>query len=561
MDTTYTFRWDLRCCFCLFDFHDGDKVVTSFPSEVANSVAPTDVLFEYKTPVFDPQDQQCIPPRKWRRYREVVPASHQSCLRDFPEVHMNRLWAVVRYDFQPPVFDIARRRSVLATEIITQTESSFQKQARLGLLALLSSSSVPKNVLQGEGLASFTVSVCNSIWGTGLVFEGVRYMSYLSNKKHDESFKRIERQKDALDSIYFASNHLGIVFIYFEEPVRSKQELPGIWWSCVQGNLRNNLIEGYTDGYKMRDLRLVGSNYPKGGLTSRWLVLPSKPRSTWIFLDCDKPGITGFSACMVDGDLVDLHCHTKGKNLGFYHDGGGDRRHAVWLYFPVEQGERIFEVWRRQKKPQFCRDIPMLCTNKGRVFVLGTHVNQYDLDVKYDRLTSFPTPQQARFWFSCHEGYVDYLAFDSKDQRHNKNEFHRPLQGISALCSSGVPTQTFASSAPLKDVVEVVPCRSWVPGSTGIVGLLLTYSDRHRETLGQIQLDHLLAPMKTDPKGDMWLGLRYLTRGSVVEAMRLIPISVGYWRCKEGGNGRGRHRLMSVYPSLPFPAIALWARA
>ncbi|XEU97718.1 hypothetical protein FSHL1_003004 [Fusarium sambucinum] len=537
MDATYSFRWDLRCCFCLFDFHDGDKVIGYFRS---SEVAPTDVSFEYKTPVFDPEDQQYISPRRWSRYREVVPASHQSCIQDFPKIPMKRLWAVVRYEFQPPAFVITRRRSVLAVlakETVAEAGPALQKQARLGLHALLSLHPISQQTLEGEDHAYFTVNVSDTIWGTSLVFEGVRYMSYLSNKKHGESFGPMKQQRGALDSIYFTSNHLGIISIYFEKPAQSKQELPGIWWSCVQGISRNNIIEGYTDGFKIRDLRLAGSNYPKGGLTSRWSVLPSKPRSTWIvnlddrthsnlyfkFLDCDKPGITGFSACMVDGDLVDLHCHTKGENFGFYHDGGGDRRHAVWLYFPIERGERIFEVWRRQRKPHFCRDIPMLRTNKGRVFVLGTHVNQYELNAKYDRLTSFPTPQQARFWFSCHEGCVDYLAFDTEDQCHNKNEFRRQLQGISALCSSGVPTQTFASSAPLKDVVEVVPCRSWAPGSTGIVGLLLTYSDGHREALGQIRLDHLLAPMKTDPKGDMWLGLRSPGRGSVVEAMRLIP--------------------------------------
>jgi hypothetical protein len=63
---------------------------------------------------------------------------------------------------------------------------------------------------------------------------------------------------------------------------------------------------------------------------------------------------------MIDGDLVDLHCHTEDEDLMFYREGGGDRLHAVWLYFPVEKGERIYEVWRRRKKPHFCRDIPIV---------------------------------------------------------------------------------------------------------------------------------------------------------------------------------------------------------
>lgn len=165
-----------------------------------------------------------------------------------------------------------------------------------------------------------------------------------------------------------------------------------------------------------------------------------------------------------------------------------------------------------------------LRTNKGRVFILGTHISQHDIVVKYDCITSFPTEKHARFWFCYREGCVDYLAFDTEDKR-LENDPIVQLEGSSALCSSGLPNQRFATSATLKDVVEVVPCRSWAPGSTGIVGLLLTYPDGHRETVGQVRLDHLLEPMQVVPTGDMWLGIRLLPNGTgaVVEALRLIP--------------------------------------
>lgn len=118
---------------------------------------------------------------------------------------------------------------------------------------------------------------------------------------------------------------------------------------------------------------------------------------------------------------------------------------------------------------------------------------------------------------------MDYLAFDSEDKRQDKNDFRRTLEGPFALCSSGVGNQVFATTAQLEDIVEVVPCRSWAPGSTGIVGLVFTYSDGHREAVGQVRLDHLLSPIRVEPTGDMWLGVRYLSYGTVVEAMRLIP--------------------------------------
>lgn len=129
-------------------------------------------------------------------------------------------------------------------------------------------------------------------------------------------------------------------------------------------------------GFKLRDLRLVESQYVDGIPAIRWSVLPPNPKTVWYvnlddrahsapffrILDCGKPGITGYSACMLDGDLVYLHCHAKGEDFSFYYEGGGDRLHAVWLHFPMEKGERVIEVWRRRKRPQLCRDIPMVCS-------------------------------------------------------------------------------------------------------------------------------------------------------------------------------------------------------
>lgn len=67
---------------------------------------------------------------------------------------------------------------------------------------------------------------------------------------------------------------------------------------------------------------------------------------------------------MIDGDLVDLRCHVRGESRDevstHYKEGGGDRLHAVWLYFPVQDDERVFEIWRRRKKPHSCRDIPIV---------------------------------------------------------------------------------------------------------------------------------------------------------------------------------------------------------
>ncbi|KAF9779368.1 hypothetical protein IL306_001913 [Fusarium sp. DS 682] len=297
----------------------------------------------------------------------------------------------------------------------------------------------------------------------------------------------------------------------------------------------------------MRDLRVVESPEEVVPTAAKWSLLPPNPEAIWCMnlddrasgthyfkvLECDSPEITGYSACLFDDDLIYLHAHRSDEDLSFYHEGGGERLYAVWLYFPVEKNERIVEVWRLKRRPRFCRDIPLLRTNMGRVFFLGPHAHMSLPEAIFERVTLFTGTQPSRFWFSCHGDGVDCLAFDSEDKRHDKNEAPR-LQDPSAWSSMRNTQQVINTSASLGDVTEVVPCRAWAPGSSGIVGLIFTYSDGHKESVGQVRLDHLLPPNKVELGGEMWLGIRQCHSGGViVHSMRLIP---GTGQSIHGGN-------------------------
>lgn len=144
-------------------------------------------------------------------------------------------------------------------------------------------------------------------------------------------------------------------------------------------------------------------------------------------------------------------------------------------------------------------------------------------DAIFERVALLTT-QPSRLWLSSQGDGVDCLAFDCEDKRHDKNEappsFHDPSTWSSRMSAQ----QVFNKSVRLGAVTEVVPCRSWIPGSTGIVGLIFAYSDGSRESVGQVRLDHLLSPIEVDPAGEMWLGARlFHPSGAVVESMRVIP--------------------------------------
>ncbi|KAF4498916.1 hypothetical protein FAGAP_4929 [Fusarium agapanthi] len=422
------------------------------------------------------------------------------------------------------------------------TLDTLQEQARIGVRDLILAPNLV-NILSSKKATylHFVVDPTKPIWGILTTFENARYLQGLSNKAGKDAFLVVSEPQQLSNGVYLASDHLGVRAISFGETdvtQSSSYEQPGIWWTFQNTNKSQRyFLKCYSDGFKMRDLHVVKSQEDVLAPLARWSLLPPNPEAIWYLnlddraggrhyfkvLECEGPEITGYSACLLDEDLLYLHSHREDEDFSFYSEGRGDRLHAVWLYFPVEKHERVVEVWRLRRRPTFWRDILLLRTNKSRVFFLGANANMAQPDAIFERVALLAA-QPSRLWFSSQGDGVDCLAFDCEDKRHDKNEappsFHDPSTWSSRMCVQ----QVFNKSVRLGGVTEVVPCRTWIPGSTGIVGLIFTYSDGSRESVGKVRLDHLLPRIEVDPAGEMWIGARLLhPSGAVVELMRVIP--------------------------------------
>ncbi|KAG5786142.1 hypothetical protein H9Q73_000272 [Fusarium xylarioides] len=533
MDEGRGFHWWSFCCLCLFDFCDGDRVIRSGHPSEAGSRAPATVEFDYETLIFNPESPQYISPRQWERTRTFVLAAHLDCMRRFPPFDKHIVLNLLHYDFRPP--DSRKRERMLVLrqccldisgEHADITLGALQEQARIGVRDLILAPNLV-NILSNKKVTylSFVVDPTKPIWGISTTFENARYLQGLSNETGKDAFLVVSDPQQLSDGLYFASDHLGVRAISFA------------------GNLvdfpKHQQVGAalFEMGLKMRDLHVVKSQEDVLPPLARWSLLPPNPEAIWYLhlddraggrhylkvLECEGPEITGYSACLLDEDLLYLHSHREGEDFSFYSEGRGDRLHAVWLYFPVEKHERIVEVWRLRRRPAFWRDILLLRTNKSRVFFLGANANMAPPDAIFERVALL-TAQPSRLWFSSQGDGVDCLAFDCEDKRHDKNEAPPSFQDPSTWSPRMSVQQVFNKSVRLGGVTGVVPCRTWIPGSTGIVGLIFTYSDGSRESVGQVRLDHLLAPIEVDPAGEMWIGARLLhPSGAVVESMRVIP--------------------------------------
>ncbi|RYC88448.1 hypothetical protein BFJ63_vAg8666 [Fusarium oxysporum f. sp. narcissi] len=548
MEEGRSFHWMSFCCLCLFDFCDGDRVIRpGHPSE-SGSGAPATVEFDYETLIFNPESPRYISPRQWGRTRSFVLAAHLDCQRRFPPFDKHVVSNLLCHDF-PPSDSRKRERMLVLQQCCLGTSGehaditldALQEQARIGVRDLILAPNLVK-FLAGKTARylHFVVDPSKPIWGLSATFENARYLQGLSNKDGKNAFLVVSDPQQLSDGVYFASDHLGVRAVSFGETDvtrSSNYEQPGIWWTVQNTNRSQRyFLKWYSDGFKMRDLHVVKSSEDVLAPLARWSLLPPNPEAIWYLnlddraggrhyfkvLECESPEITGYSACLLDEDLLYLHSHRESEDFSFYREGRGDRLHAVWLYFPVEKHERIVEVWRLRRRPKFWRDILLLRTNKGRVFFLGANANMAQPDAIFERVALLTT-QPSRLWLSSQGDGVDCLAFDCEDKRHDKNEappsFHDPSTWSSRMSAQ----QVFNKSVRLGAVTEVVPCRSWIPGSTGIVGLIFAYSDGSRESVGQVRLDHLLSPTEVDPAGEMWLGRLFHPSGAVVESMRVIP--------------------------------------
>lgn len=81
----------------------------------------------------------------------------------------------------------------------------------------------------------------------------------------------------------------------------------------------------------------------------------------------------------------------------------------------------------------------------------------------------------------------------------------------------------FFTAADLHGLYEIIPCKT----GPKYIGILLVYSDGHREAVGKVRLDRLASPMRPGP-GPVWRRIRV---GSWISSVRgrgfIQPVQLG----------------------------------
>lgn len=213
----------------------------------------------------------------------------------------------------------------------------------------------------------------------------------------------------------------------------------------------------------------------------------------------NQPNITGISICCNPAPVA-FHAHTSDDNLSFYQSTPSA---SVWIYMPLEQNERIVNIWMRHRY-RLDRD-PALAfeTDKGQVKLFGAQPTP-SLSVCRWGLLDAPGGSPGHFFFDDHPYGIRRIYSDFPRLKETR-KLSLPV------ASSPYPASPNSDSfiwtrAPVENVVAVRPCRRQIKGETWIIGLMFYYADGKHAPVGEVRLDHLDGPITIHGRQPLYLG-------------------------------------------------------
>ncbi|KAF4963233.1 hypothetical protein FSARC_8731 [Fusarium sarcochroum] len=374
-----------------------------------------------------------------------------------------------------------------------------------------------------------------SYWVQFVEIEGLQYVKSISRRRQSEhDTKLFTTRPDACLNIYFAEDNLGVRRII----VTKKDESPatirpysGVRWVVNRHQKAPFWFRMRFDGIKLRNLAITDTaNAKVDFLERRWNVIPERfdsfPQLPPIYSDSDSesdsethqgvhkyavhavdwntPGVYGYSF-RVQGDSIQrILAHQPGKSPSSHIDAYAEDN-GSWFYMPIDSGERISELWVRKQVAHRCNggsgenETLILCTNKGRSLVLGTHLGG-KVDATYRAIAALPSTEPFRMFHTGMSYSTSWLGFEQVSAwEGHEIQFPSPW-------SSDITNTYSYTSVNLDGLSAVTPCRSWQRERESFIsGLLFTYTDGRQRCTGQVRLDRLEAPIPVSSE-TLWLG-------------------------------------------------------
>ncbi|KAF5562002.1 hypothetical protein FPHYL_5870 [Fusarium phyllophilum] len=345
------------------------------------------------------------------------------------------------------------------------------------------------------------------------LFQGRKYVASVSNGQEQQLGNSSELflldPGETAHVVHIAENHLGVVNLVVADldHVFQAEQVAGTWWRAIYIPCGRCLIMATND---------IAWPFPTHHIAIRWVGEPrSYPaRMAPVILKGSCIGISAYC----EHTTMAIHTHDiDEKSLAPYSPTGDD---AAWIYTPLDDNETITEIWWGSIGGN--GDTIGLRTSKDREVFLDFVGAIPDLDWE---LASTPSMNNYRFYYDSMSSMgIGGLAFKDPSPVTQGVQPFDPTTIVPPMPDFRYCVEPFFfPSANLQGLSEITVCQ--IPNKRGISGLLLTYTNRHKEALGEVRLNCLEPPIDVSKQGRVWLCFEYDPTGIIDEHPRLVETS------------------------------------
>ncbi|KAF4498914.1 hypothetical protein FAGAP_4927 [Fusarium agapanthi] len=483
-----TYRDKSSCGLCRFGFYEGEEVMSYSRSTLKVSIYSTEQGF-----LRMPFHHECFPMVSGKSFRSVAAATYRGLRFEGSQrlEHRRRRWLVDT--FAQNLFQTLRGRLTqdvclnIAVYCVRQQAAQAFNQLCFGNHPLRS------------GRISVPIHRGVTLWAQYVYFEGSQYIrsfSYDSRGGDEEIVLKWEPNTKKLPNVFVCHNGLGVSKVIWTFHAQQS----GTFYLKARFDLRGLSISKSSEG--------LAEFQDDGPCEIRWAIpaapvkhspkipLPMGLDNVFVrAFDWNKPKTLGYSFQILDDVILHFNSHQAGSPPASEEYSRADCYNVARLYLAMSPGESVSELWIRTYHERLSTLI--VVTSYGRSLVVGTEAN--GPGATYHAIAELPQNKPCRMFYE--ESYperIGWLHFDSVSTwRHpEQRQIHSPL-GLRPR-RDWLPS-SYYTSAKLDDVREITPCKFWQTWffSEGekITGLLLTYNDGSRSSVGEIRPDKLGTPV------------------------------------------------------------------
>lgn len=319
---------------------------------------------------------------------ELRHVCHARCRQMVEPVCLQPLVQVTRHSHNPAENEAKRRRRWLHADLARQLaicHASQKPALSLDVWYCIAGQLLQPYALakargalpDPSGIAVGAVTTARQMWYGFTEYEGVRYVSWLSNSPRERRSLRLTFEADrAPERLLVAENNLGVKKLSLADFCRSDcvaDEEPGTRWRAIRLDPAGTSMDVETDVGAASARGRVLAHLPSGcqapsigvrpegkshgmsrSRTCRGFILllrlvrrPS--RLVWPRFQCNLPKATAYSFFWGCG-LLHVHTHMTDEDPTFQ----PPFPYYSLLYMPLDQDEFITEIW--QRKANFARE-------------------------------------------------------------------------------------------------------------------------------------------------------------------------------------------------------------